>query len=206
MRHFLLLILLTTCTMTLFAQDDNLSEYTRVIGGFGGPVVKYTRVYGQGAIMFGARGGWVINHSLIIGGAIYGIVSEVNAPTVVPPADTITPAGPMSLQLSCFGLESEYVFHPDTWIHYGVYGFIGGGSIRYVRRLNPSGNRDTRVDDSDLALVFEPGANIEVNLNPWVRLMTGVSYRIVSGVSQIGLTNSDLRGFAVSLTLKLGNF
>jgi len=45
-------------------------------GGYGGPVVKFTNVKGEFAVMAGGYGGWLINHSLMLGGGGYGLVTH----------------------------------------------------------------------------------------------------------------------------------
>ncbi|RPH38121.1 hypothetical protein EHM92_00845, partial [bacterium] len=45
-------------------------------GGYGGPVVKFTNVKGEFAVMAGGYGGWLINHSFMLGGGGYGLVTH----------------------------------------------------------------------------------------------------------------------------------
>src|SRR4051794_928589 len=42
-------------------------------GGYGAPVVSYTRFAGTDSVLIGARGGWVLNHQLVIGGGGFGL-------------------------------------------------------------------------------------------------------------------------------------
>ncbi len=201
MRSLTFFILLTATAATLFAQDENISQYTREVDGFGGPAVKYTRVYGNTAIMFGARGGWIFNHTLIIGGGIYGIVNTIRlAPDVIPTA------GPLNIQLSCFGLEGEYVLQPDAFLHYNFYTFLGAGAIRFAKEIATMVDTTGHSEETDVAFLLEPAVNVEMNAASWCRIMVGVSYRLAVGVSQYGLRNKDFTGPAATLTLKLGSF
>jgi hypothetical protein len=63
-----------------------------------------------------------------------------------------------------------------------------------------------QVGESDFVMVIEPAINAELNVTTWFRLNAGVSYRIVAGVDQVGLDNSDFSGPAASLTFKFGRF
>jgi hypothetical protein len=201
MRSFTFLVLFAACSVTLFAQEETLITSDHETGGFGGPVAKYARINGQSALILGGRGGWIINHSLIIGGGIYGVYTEVNAAQDILPAQ-----GPLDIDFSYFGLEVEYVFGPRALIHYSVYTFVGGGAVRLLKDVGSFSKSSTQVEESDLAFVFEPAANVEVNITTWCRALLGVSYRIVTGVTQVGLGNGDFTGPSASLTIKFGSF
>ncbi|MBP1648151.1 MAG: hypothetical protein H6Q30_1596 [Bacteroidetes bacterium] len=197
MRPFTIFILLTALGATVFAQEETLLTSDHETGGFGGPVAKFTRINGQNALMLGGRGGWIVDHSFVIGGGAYGVATEVDAASNILPEQ-----GPLNIDFSCFGLEVEYIFRPDSLVHLSLYALVGGGAVRFVKDRA----QDTQVDETDLAFVFEPTANAELNLTTWCRIMAGVSYRIVAGVTQIGLTNRDFTGPSASLTVKFGSF
>jgi len=200
MRSFTFFILLTAFAATLFAQEETLLKSDVETGGFGGPVAKFTRINGQAALMIGGRGGWILNHSLILGGGVYTVVTEVNAATDIFPTQ-----GPLDIDFSYFGLEVEYVFRPSALVHYSLYAFVGGGAVRFVKDVG-TGKSDTQVDETDLAFVFEPAANAELNVTNWCRVMAGASYRITAGITQVGLSNKDFAGLTASLTIKFGSF
>lgn len=197
MRRLMFFILSIAVQSALFAQEETLISSDHETGGFGGPVAKYARINGQSALMLGGRGGWIINHSFIIGGGAYGVATEVNAPASILPEQ-----GRLDIDFSCFGLEMEYVFQSNSLIHASLYTLVGGGAVRFVRHRA----RDTQVDETDLAFVFEPAANVELNLTTWCRVMAGASYRITAGVTQLGLRNRDFTGPSASLTIKFGSF
>ncbi len=54
--------------------------------------------------------------------------------------------------------------------------------------------------------VLEPAVNAELNVTTWFRLNAGVSYRFVTGVTQVGLDNGDFSGPTATLTFKFGTF
>jgi hypothetical protein len=201
MRYLTFFILFMEFAGGVFAQRENLIEFGDQTGGFGGPVAKFTNINSQSAVMLGARGGWIFNHSFVLGGGIYTLVSEVDAPENILPAQ-----GPLDIDFSCFGLEAEYVLQPGSLIHYNFYLFIGAGTVRFLKDVGSFGKNNTQVEETDLTFVLEPAANVELNLTDWCRVMAAISYRFTTGVSQVGLSNNDFTGPAVSLTVKFGSF
>ena len=78
----------------------------------------------------------------------------------------------------------------DLWV--GLTGSPGD-----LRRANP---------EPDRFFVVEPTVNAELNLMSFMRLDIGAGYRVVSGVSEWGYSNSDVSGASASATLKFGKF
>jgi hypothetical protein len=75
----------------LFAQEETLLGSGEVThGGFGGPVFKYAQIKGEPAILVGGRGGWILNHTFIIGGGGYGLANDIKAnnPLIIAPGIT----------------------------------------------------------------------------------------------------------------------
>jgi hypothetical protein len=77
----IVVLLVFVFTFSAFAQETTLINGEIESGGFGGPVLKVTSINGENAVMIGGRGGWIINHSLVLGGGGYGLVTEVKAKT-----------------------------------------------------------------------------------------------------------------------------
>jgi hypothetical protein len=198
---YLLFLFAIILSSTAYSQEETLFTEEGETGGFGAPVVKFTAIKNQAAIIFGGRGGWVFNHSLILGGGIYGIISEVDAPNGVLPKE-----GPLDIELDYIGAEVEYVFHPMQLYHYNIYTLIGSGTARFVKDVGSVFNSNEQAGESDLVFVLEPGVNCEVNVTTWFRIDAGVSYRLVTGVNQPKLKSSDFCNFAASLTFKFGSF
>lgn len=203
---FKVIILLLSLYLTSFAQEETLignGEITH--GGFGAPVIKYTQVKGEPAILVGGRGGWIINHSFIIGGGGYGLVNDIEANNFL----TFAPLEPKPyLNFGYGGLELEYIIRSDELIHFSVYTLIGAGGITY--RSSIWDNDDSYWDNwdapSDAFFVFEPAANVELNVARFFRINAGVTYRFISGARLDDLRNSDLAGVSATLNLKFGVF
>jgi hypothetical protein len=88
----------------------------------------------------------------------------------------------------------------------GRHGCRRGGSANYVKDVGPVSQSHDQVSDSDTVFVVEPAIKAELNVTPWMRVTTGVSYRMVRGVNQVMLRNKDLSGIAGSLGFKFGKF
>ena len=201
MRTFTLYILLTGFSGMLHAQEETLLKFDGETHGFGGPVAKITTINGQSAILLGGRGGWVFNHRFVIGGGIYTLATEVDAAQDILPAE-----GPLDVDFSYFGLEMEYVFQPNVLIHYSLHSLLGVGAVRLLKDVGSFSKENTQVQETNFAFVFEPTANVELNVARWCRIMAGASYRVTTGVTQVGLGNNDFTGLAASLTIKFGSF
>lgn len=202
MRHLVFVIMVLVLVLNATAQEEEtLFKGNFETGGFGGPVVKFTSINGQSAIMVGGRGGWIINHVLVIGGGGYGVASEINAPEGVLPLE-----GPLDVEFGYGGFELEYIVHPKSLVHFSFYNFIGGGATNFVKDAGPVTESSEQVGETDFLFVWEPAVNAELNVTTWFRLNAGLSYRLVTGVSQEGLENRDFSSMSAIITFKFGKF
>jgi len=201
MRFLIFIVMLLMITVIATAQEETLIKGDGEKGGFGGPVVKYTTVYDQGALLVGGRGGWILNHSLVLGGGGYGVVNEIDAAAGVLPGE-----GPLDIEFGYGGFEVEYILNPMSLTHYSLYALFGVGDIHYVRDIGSSFESNQTTGESDFVFVVEPAINAELNVIKWFRVDAGVSYRLVMDVSQVGLDGSDFSGITAILTFKFGNF
>jgi hypothetical protein len=202
MRQLLFIIILYAFAVNVASQEEQTlfkSEFEK--GGFGGPVVKFTRVNDQNALMIGGRGGWIINHSIILGGGAYGVVTEVDAAAGILPSE-----GPLDIEFGYGGFEIEYVNNPKSLVHYSIYALIGGGAANFVKDVGSVSESNEQVGETDFMFVFEPAVNAELNITTWFRLNAGLSYRLTSGANQEGLSDSDFSGITATITFKFGRF
>jgi hypothetical protein len=188
---------LVIVVMLLFAVEAAAQDSTPRKGYFGAPVVKYTVVRDQGAILLGGKGAWNITPTLSLGGGLYGVQTEVDA------AKGVVPEVPwqVDIRFENFGFELEYAPHPQAPTHVTFGAFLGGGAARYVRD-----HTNEQEGETDFMLLFEPAIGVEQRLTDWMHLNLSGSYRAVSGVEQRGLENSDFNGPATTLAVKLGRF
>src|SRR6185295_14736441 len=114
-------------------------------GGYGAPVLKYSKVGDRDGLFAGARGGWIINHSFVIGGAAYGLASTYELP-----GDRLT--------FGYGGLMLEYIVRPMNEFHVSFDTVIGGGAVAPKNSTNPSA-----------VFVVEPELDAIVNLSTSIR-------------------------------------
>jgi hypothetical protein len=200
MRPSAAVLLFLALTASALAAED---EETLIKGkidhnGFGAGVVRLTEIHGETGILLGLRGGWIINHRVIIGGGVYGLLNNIRA-------KSISSKERLDLELTMGGFEFEYVPNSSKLIHCSLYTLIGSGQVDYIGHERPL------VDSLDhyhheVFFVAEPGVNLMLNVTTFFRVGAGATYRFVSGVNLEGLRNSDLDGPSASLTLKFGKF
>lgn len=181
--------------LSTFAQEETLVCGEVESGGFGGPAVQLTQINGEGAVLVGGRGGWIINHTFVLGGGGYGLVTDVSAKI----ADTAK--GLRYLEMGYGGLDLEFIASSNRLVHLSFGLLVGGGGVRY---------KDERItvsnESMDSFFVLEPSAHINLNVTHFFRIAAGVSYRYVNGVNSPITSNTDLSGPSAILTLKFGKF
>ena len=165
-------------------------------GGFGGPFVAYSQLNGQDAVVVGGRGGWLINHSLVIGGGGCGVANDISVP------EEMQLGSDHRLTLGYGGFWTEYILFPGELIHASVGALIGGGGVAYARE---HGETMSSVA-SDSIFVFEPSVAVELNVARVVRLTVFADYRVVADLELPGLDASDVNGFVAGAMLKFGSF
>ena len=154
MKYFILGIIYLAFAPGLLAQEETLFSKGES-GGFGGPVVKYMSIRGQGAVLVGGRGGWIIDHSLILGGGGYGVVTEIDAPEGVLPQE-----GPLDVKFEYVGFEVEYLFDPMSLVHGSLYTFVGVGDTYYVKDVGPVSRSNAQVTEKAYMFVLEPAVTV----------------------------------------------
>jgi hypothetical protein len=204
-RIYTVALLCFLITGTMLAQEETLLGGGFESGGYGAPVMKFTSVKGDFAFMMGGYGGWLINHSFMIGGGGYGLVTTHRPDQTARSMFGIPEADRMEFGYG--GGVLEFIFHPMSVVHSSVSLLVGAGEVSYTRQDEDgfdiwSGYTKQR----DRVFVLEPSVNIELNVTTFFRVNAGGSYRYVSGVSMYGLKNKDLSGPSVNIALKFGAF
>ncbi len=195
MKKTVIFLVASVIVTPVLAQEETLISGQLEHGGYAGPVVKFTTINNDWEVMVGGRGGWIINHSFVLGGGGYGLVTDVEA-------ENIDPRGDVVLELGYGGGIIEYVGHPNELIHYSVSLLIGGGGVNYIREIT-----NTRLyADADAFFVLEPEANVMLNITTHFRAGVGAGYRLISGVDLAGLSDSDIGGLSINMVFKFGDF
>jgi hypothetical protein len=207
MKNLLIAIAVILAFVPAFSQDK---EEETIFGGgelrsggYGAPVVKFTKVLDDFGVMFGARGGWIINSTFSIGGGGYGLVTSHK---VYDKSDTA-----YYLRMNYGGVFLEYINSSDKALHFTVNALVGGGNAANSYKKNDA----IKVTDDGLRysydgetsfFVIEPGATVDINMFSFMRLGLGASYRFITGVDLKDVTNQKLSGPSGSITLKFGKF
>jgi hypothetical protein len=167
-------------------------------GGYGAPFISYTRFAGSDAVLVGGRGGWIINHQLVIGGGGCGVTNRVRPPAGATPNDA-----DYQINFGYGGVWLEYLIAPMQVVHGSIGTLIGGGSL-YYHRFRPQG----MVGDmaSDTVFVVDPVVGVEVNVTTFMRVSAQTGYRIVRGVDLASLSDRDAGGFTLGGLVKFGWF
>jgi hypothetical protein len=196
MRRLIFTAIALGMTTAAAAQEHTLINGNVAIRAFGEPVAKYAWINEQSSLLAGGRGGVILNRSFVIGGAGYGLVNDVHgSPTGV--------GGPLALRFGYGGGTIEYIMMPDAVAHMSITSLVGAGGTSWVESRNRGFDDDRQVGRSDAFFVFEPGLNLEVNLTHGIRVNVGATYRLLSGVEQAGLRDSDLSGPSATFSVKL---
>jgi hypothetical protein len=164
------------------SEPDTLFNGDIESGGYGAPVLKYAGIGNYQEVFVGGRGGWVINHQFVLGGAGYGMATNY-------------PISGDRLTFGYGGVLLEYIIEPDALFHVSVDTVIGGGAVAPKSSTHPDG-----------VFVAEPEINGILNLSRSVRAGLGLAYRLTRGVSVAGLNNSDLSGVNGTFFLAFGSF
>lgn len=171
--------------------DETLITERTSIGLFGGPVIKFSEVNNEFAVLVGGYGGFIINHAFMIGGGGYGLTNEITT--------GVYPYGPLYLRCGYGGLILGYTLGSRKVTHLSFHSLIGGGAVS----LEPNYYYDWY---DDAFFVFEPGLDLEFNITQHFRMGVGGSYRFIQGIDTYGLTDEDVSGASLSLTFKFGSF
>ena len=145
-------IILLLSVISIFGQAETLVSGEVENGGFGGPVVKFTQIDGEFGLFIGGRGGWIMNHTFVLGIGGYGLVNQVDA-------NFIFEGELIPLMVGYGGFEMEYIFSSNSLVHFSIYLLLGGGGLTY-KEFNDW--RSPQVTDN--FWIAEPAANIELNI------------------------------------------
>ncbi len=190
-------LLLLFSSPVLFAQEETLLGNGEISnGGFGAPVVKFTSINKHFGVLVGGQGGWIINHTFVIGGGGYGLVNNVRT-------DKMMLGEQQLLNFGYGGAELHYINGSDKLVHYSFSILIGAGGIGYRHPFNWEGDWDTNARSF---FVLEPTARVMLNVTSFFRIGIGASYRLVSGINLDNFKDSEISGPSAELVLKFGKF
>ncbi len=207
--------------------DSNKSEMSTLFGGtgklehggYGGPAIKVGNIEGATAVMLGAKGGWVINHTFTLGIAGYGLVNAPTEKYINVENEEVEAA----IRFGYGGFFLEYIHNPNNIVHFtgtlmlgwGGMGFDEGGDL-YSASWNENNQGDNDKYDHDPWVAFfivEPSVGVELNITSFFKLGAEASYRFSN---QMGSGNNfqgnnviedyKVDGFSGSIVFKFGVF
>ncbi len=193
-----IILLLLIISPLSFAQEETLLGKGEISnGGFGGSVVKFTSVNKHIGVLVGGQGGWIINHTFVIGGGGYGLVNNVKT-------ESLFLGERQLLNFGYGGVELHYIENSDKLIHYTVSLLIGGGGIGY--RHPDSWEWDDWETNTKSFFVMEPTVRVMLNVTSFFRIGLGGGYRLISGADLDDFKDSDISGPSAEIVLKFGKF
>jgi len=207
MKKLFLILMIVSASM--FAQEETLLAGEVEHGGFGGPVVKFTSVKNEFGVLVGGYGGWLVNHTFMIGLGGYGLANKIKGAPEAQQAYQNFLDRPVNIEFGYGGVVLEYIHNSNSLVHFAFSALIGAGSVTYNERVDDDwdwGNNHSYGRPNDEFFVAEPEIKAELNVASFFRINVGGSYRFVSGVNIIGLKNSDLSGPSANITFKFGKF
>ncbi|HXI59560.1 MAG TPA: hypothetical protein VNO55_26010 [Polyangia bacterium] len=164
-------------------------EKSIVSGWFVAPTFATTGYGGSLLYSPGLRGGVYLNRRLAVGLAVNGIGN----------GDTHIGTNDARNFGTYGGLLLQYVVQSNSLVHTSFESTIGDG--RWCA------NSEQRQDCSARRfIVFEPAANLELNVARHVRLTTGVGYRFAVAGSGEGPSSSGMSSLVVRSGLIFGSF
>jgi len=189
------------------AEIKTLFNKKAKVTGFGSFDLKISETMGTTTLWVGMNGGVTLNNVLMLGLGGYGLTTPVNFMGQIPDQQ-------LDLTGGYGGLLVGYNLLHDRVLHMTFPILIGAGGLDATNSYTFSPDNDPRVTipangfrvDSSSFFVFEPGAQIELNLTSWFRFGIGGNYRFVQGINIEGVSDDDMRSWVVTSTLKFGNF
>ena len=193
-------LLALVLSSSAFAQEETVFDSGNIEhGGYGAFVVGFTSVNNEFGALVGARGGWIINHTFVVGMGAYGIGNNVHSLVE-------GPLGERFVNIGYGGLDLEFIVNSDAIVHWSFHTLLGGGSVGFRGGRDDVRGFDMNNQEGDDFFLVEPGINLDLNVTTWFRASGGVRYRYVSGVTTEASTNANLTGTTAVLTLRFGKF
>ena len=208
MKKLTMLLALALVVSFAFAQDDFTNEEIKTIfstprvnGAYGAFSIGYTEIDGGDALISGARGGIIIDHSLGIGLDGYGFINNLDYHSYLNndfPEYTL--AGGYG------GIFIEPILAGTKPVHLSFPILFGIGGVALIDDNNSHWNHSYYDVDNDVFFVLEPAVELEFNMTRFFRAAITASYRYTSNLELIDTDPEVLRGFNFGATFKFGKF
>lgn len=179
---------------TLFGNDLKF-------GGYGSYDMKFTSFKNHQGLLLGGKGGWILNHQLVIGGGGWGLSTPVRFTL----SDGLGNDSSARLNFGYGGVLFEYIIFPTSPVHIAIPLLIGSGSSKLYYRDHNLFFNDALIESSTF-FVIDTGIDFQMNLLKFMRLSVGLGYRYVSGTFLANLDDKSLSGLSINASFKFGYF
>jgi hypothetical protein len=210
MKKALILTLIALFGFTWTYSQEEGEEIQTIFSGvssngiYGGLSLGYSEIDQRHAIIVGARGAWIINHSLGIGlsGKVFANEYEYDA----------LEGEDVNLQGGYGGFLIEPILGGQQRIHLSVPILIGAGGIVHAdeydhdRYYDDYHSHRDYINDSEAFFVLEPGVELELNMLRFFRISLGGYYRYTSQIDLYDTPSDVLNGFSYEIAFKFGKF
>ncbi|MGD2034226.1 MAG: hypothetical protein PVF73_04160 [Bacteroidales bacterium] len=210
MRKIYLALVLLFCAGYVLAQDEEVVYHDsdeefktlfggKKVGGYGGLGIGYSRIDDKHAIVFDARGGVVLGHSLSLG---FGGAGFINSYEYEPALNR-----DVSLVGGYGGIYGEFILFPKSQVHLSFPVLFGIGGASYTTFVNDDEyEQENEVEESSVYFVIEPGVEIEFNLIRFMRMAGFFSYRFTSDLDIPDVRPDALVSYNAGIRFKFGKF
>lgn len=186
-------------------EDDNqigtIFSGHRSNGGYGAISLSYTEIENKDALMVGARGSWIMDHSLAIGLGGRGFINDLDHHRWMDDDYNDNLAGGYG------GIYLEPIIGPRLPVHVSFPVLAGVGGIARIANEDYWGNRHLYDDtNEDVFWILEPSVELEFNLTRHMRFAGTVAYRFTSEIEMENTDPDVMEGLSVGLILKFGKF
>jgi hypothetical protein len=207
MKNLFVLVLVLCISTSLFSQEKKEGYEIKTLlgknishGGYFGLSLGYSQVNNHDAVVGGAKLGWIINHSFVIGIAGNGFANNVSYSSAENGHDYYLTGG-------YGGLFFEPIIGSRLPIHISFPITIGAGDAQLNQSYyNGADPWETYTTNEEGFVLVEPGVALELNMLKCFRIAAGVSYRYTSDVRFDNFSPSALNGLTSTVTLKFGRF
>jgi hypothetical protein len=171
------------------AKDSLIDLDNARVGGFGGPIFKTSQIQNEQTFEIGGMGGATFTtnkHSIMIGGAGYGLVNELNW------------GADEKLEMGYGGFLFGYTYNPEALIHVDTTLLMGAGGVSVI-------NSVADTSDNGTFLIAELASQVEINVTDFLEIGFGASYRMATDPSISSLDSGDLSKPGVFISFQFGS-
>lgn len=207
--YFLLAILF--CAGIVMAQDEEVYYHDsdddfktifgdKEFGGYGGIGLGYTKINDKHAVVFDARGGVIIGHSLALGLGGGGFINNYEY--------DVSLNKDVSLVGGYGGLFVEPILFPKSRVHlsFPVLFGVGGAAQTTFVKDDTDYQQENTIEETSMFLVIEPSVELEFNITRFMRLAAFCSYRFTNDLEIENVAPDALVNYTVGVRFKFGQF